>query len=944
MGGSVILTIGGIILACILGAVLLGFGIYFFIALMRVLGKLIIHVFTTLGAWIGDVFRLIGAVIVSIVFVPLTVLNVAIGRWSASAHYGRAFTSECKTVGACLYRIAIGHPLRLIGLSGLTEGLEKRLPQAMADAPGSDRPSKRQGMFEGYTIVGSLQGGGSGGKLYIAEPDELKKAAFNRQGFHTVDRVVIKTFSLGDGSSLPQIVRESRALDAAKKMGLVLEHELNDERFYYVMRYVPGDSLTVVTQRMHASAEPAGLGNKGLAHAIGYATDLLEGLDVYHRGGLWHKDVKPDNLIVDREEEAALGRGRAHLVDFGLITPLRSAMTLTTHGTEYFRDPELVRQALRGVKVHQIDGARFDVYAAGAVLFSMIENSFPAHGGLSRVSKRCPEAVRWIIRRAMADYDKRYATAREMLDDLAVVTTAADPFAVKPADLPSVSGNPVAMPEYESDEFTNPSSIAPSSEWIGRRVRFINPRTGHKKTNVVDERGRVWVNYKQHPVVTYEGSPCVVWETKPEVGACVLDGMRILQRNDKWLLIGKVVEANYTGPSGPAVPIEESENEFEVAAAGASIPHGATPLPVSPDAPVDRTLPRLRLTNWWSGRYDVDRGGPQRKGKGKGDSPVVFAASIGIGSPKADNARRSPRPPAAPRRAVTPVENRLSAAEQRANARQRVADRRAAAKRRPLRAGAKNFNPAAGPTTRLGRPRRRHEPAGVNAGVAIASLFVIGLIAGAVAIPLVTNSRRASEAQDVARREAAQQLAELDMHMPAVAPDAPDAPDGLFADTHGGLASHHAADVRDGLVELVPVPEGELEGLDVVVLFDFRAPYSKEVDRDLDVFDRVLADHGVRLGSNLIVEYADEVEDQDHIVAKLKSLRGFRSISDALGNDVRDYIAETPGVDAVWWAAPDDDDSKRKYLLATDDCVSVFTSADITLMDITTAFVAQYDH
>lgn len=851
MGGSVILTIIGVILACLLGAVLLGFGIYFFIALMRVLGRLIVHVFSTLGAWVGDVFRLIGAVIVSVIFVPLTVLNVAIGRWSASAHYGRAFTSECKTVGACLYRIAIGHPLRLIGLSGLTEGLEKRLPQAMADAPGSDRPSKRQGMFEGYTIVGSLQGGGSGGKLYIAEPDDLKRAAFDRRGYRTIDRVVIKTFSLGDGSSLPQIVRESRALDAAKKMGLVLEHELNDERFYYVMRYVPGDSLTVVTQRMHASAEPAGLGNKGLAHAIGYATDLLEGLDVYHRGGLWHKDVKPDNLIVDREVEAELGRGRAHLVDFGLITPLRSAMTLTTHGTEYFRDPELVRQALRGVKVHQIDGARFDVYAAGAVLFSMIENSFPAHGGLSRVSKRCPEAVRWIIRRAMADYDKRYATAREMLDDLAVVTTAADPFAVKPADLPSVGGSPAQQQEEQQEE----------------------------------------------PM-----------------------------------------------PAAWAATQHESPEPEPVAAAASPVP--PQPAATGTDADVDRTLPRLRLTNWWSGRYDVDRGGPQRKGsrKGKGDSPVVFAASIGIGSPNADNARRSPRPPAPPRRAVTPVENRLSAAEQRANARQRVADRRAAAKRRPLRAGGKNFNPAAGPTTRLGRPRRRHEPAGVNAGVAIASLFVIGLIAGAVAIPLVTNSRRASEAQDVARREAAQKLAELDMPMPAVAPDAPDAPDGLFADTHHGLASHHAADVREGLIDLVPVPEGELEGLDVVVLFDFRAPYSKEVDRDLDVFDRVLADHGVRLGSNLIVEYADEVEDQDHIVAKLKSLRGFRSISDALGSDVRDYIAETPGVDAVWWAAPDDDDSKRKYLLATGDCVSVFTSADITLMDITTAFVAQYDH
>ena len=39
-----------------------------------------------------------------------------------------------------------------------------------------------------------------------------------------------------------------------------------------------------------------------------------------------------------------LSDGRVQLVDLGLITPLASAMTLTTHGTEYFRDPELVRK------------------------------------------------------------------------------------------------------------------------------------------------------------------------------------------------------------------------------------------------------------------------------------------------------------------------------------------------------------------------------------------------------------------------------------------------------------------------------------------------------------------------------------------------------------------------------------------------------------------------
>ena len=121
-------------------------------------------------------------------------------------------------------------------------------------------------------------------------------------------------------------------------------------------------------------------------------------------------------------------------------------MTLTTHGTEYFRDPELVRMALRGVKVHEVDGVKFDIYGAGAVLYSIVENSFPAHGGLSQIEKHCPEALRWIVRRAMTDLNSRYTSAGEMLADLRTVASAEDPFLLRPADLPSVSGASVEAP------------------------------------------------------------------------------------------------------------------------------------------------------------------------------------------------------------------------------------------------------------------------------------------------------------------------------------------------------------------------------------------------------------------------------------------------------------------------------------------------------------------
>jgi serine/threonine protein kinase len=423
--------------------------------------------FSFIGRTLRDFFKLIGALLTIVVFIPLVVGSLVIGRWSASNHFANSLKGELGLAGKCVYRLVAANFLTSFGMRDVVAGIEERIPQALADAPGSDLPhlaekrgfifeaemglgskaKERAGVFDGYKIVGSLPGGGSGGKLYIADPDAIKVATYERNGHFGVGQVVIKSFSIRDGSSLPQIVRESQSLPAAKKLGLVLDHELTPERFFYVMRYVPGQSLSAVTHQLHAGSAPPngekGLDDASLRTALGLVADLVATLDAYHRGGLWHKDVKPDNIIVDGK--------RAHLVDFGLVTPLRSAMTLTTHGTEYFRDPEMVRMALKGVKVHEVDGAKFDVFGAGAVLYSVIENSFPAHGALSQISMRCPEALRWIVRRAMTDYDKRYPTAGAMLRDLDAIRKATDPMAVKPGQLPSMQeggfDEPMPLPE-----------------------------------------------------------------------------------------------------------------------------------------------------------------------------------------------------------------------------------------------------------------------------------------------------------------------------------------------------------------------------------------------------------------------------------------------------------------------------------------------------------------
>lgn len=405
--------------------------------LFRAVGRLVRHVFGTLGAIVQDTFRSVGSVATGAFYLPVALGSVALGRWSAARHFARAAQQELKGAVLATYRVGVSHPLKLFGVHALVEGFEQRLPEVLAEAPGRDRPRGGKRAFEGYEVIGSLPPGGSGAQLYHARPTAAKRETYGTHGLKLPDEVVIKCFDLQGGSTLPQIVRENRALQAARSLGLVLEHELSPTRFHYVMPFVPGQDLSQVARGLHARAGSEGLSNVAMRAAMGYTAGLLEILERFHGAGLWHKDIKPSNVIVNGE--------RVELVDLGLVTPLASALTLTTHGTEYYRDPEMVRLAMQGVKVHEVDGVKFDLYSVGAVLYGLIENSFPAHGSLSRIGKRCPEALKFVVQRAMADLKDRYANASAMLADLRVLLAAADPFQVRPVDLPSLGGKPRAQ-------------------------------------------------------------------------------------------------------------------------------------------------------------------------------------------------------------------------------------------------------------------------------------------------------------------------------------------------------------------------------------------------------------------------------------------------------------------------------------------------------------------
>ena len=440
-------------------------------------------VFSRTWSWffasVGDVLIIVTNLIANVIMVPLVIIATMFGRWQAADRLAETLGAEnIRALNACWY-LLVRRPLHLVCLWPIRPATRPR-----PVAPATPALASPVGEFPGYVVQRTLPPGGSGARLVVACPTREHQES----GTSIPDLVVIKSFHVGQGSTLPQIVRESRSLEAARSLGLVLEHELDQERFYYVMPYHEGETINAVTRSLHAATDGQGLQIEQLRRVLEIEHDLVHTLCTYHREGLWHKDVKPENVIVTPD--------RAWLVDLGLITPLRSEMTLTTHGTEYFRDPEMVRQALRGVKVHQVDGALFDVYGAGAVLYFMMENTFPAHGVLSRFDRRSPEVVRWIIRRAMTDYAKRYQSAESMLADLAAVMASEDPYVLVPADLPSLRGSaksgaekpahrPLATPASTSHAARSPRSnitagFGSAVSTMSSRVRQAATTTGSR--------------------------------------------------------------------------------------------------------------------------------------------------------------------------------------------------------------------------------------------------------------------------------------------------------------------------------------------------------------------------------------------------------------------------------------------------------------------------------
>jgi serine/threonine protein kinase len=192
---------------------------------------------------------------------------------------------------------------------------------------------------------------------------------------------------------------------------------------------MPDGSPYLVVQRLHGESLATRLlsGPLPVMEAVDLTRQALSALSALSEAGITHRDVKPENLVLDRLPE---GPTVLKLVDFGIAKgaydePSRVLDEMV--GTPLYMAPEQVRG-------ESVD-ARCDIYALGATLYEMLTGRTPHTGDtvlevlratlfgpippLRALRADCPEGLARIVMRALArDPADRFASAFEMTSAL----------------------------------------------------------------------------------------------------------------------------------------------------------------------------------------------------------------------------------------------------------------------------------------------------------------------------------------------------------------------------------------------------------------------------------------------------------------------------------------------------------------------------------------------
>src|SRR4051794_28773722 len=219
-----------------------------------------------------------------------------------------------------------------------------------------------------------------------------------------------------DSDQLERFRREARAVAQLSHPHIVtvIDAGEDDGRPYIVFEFVAGETLKQRIKR---------LGRLPIDEAVAYAIEIARALGAAHSRNIVHRDVKPQNVLIDEE-------GRAKVTDFGIARTLDDE-GLTADGrvlgtTDYVA-PE---QALG----HDVNG-QSDIYSLGVVLYEMLTGDVPFHGenqvsvAMKHVREDMPDvAVRRpeisaslgsvLDRMTDKDLGRRYPDAQTLVPDL----------------------------------------------------------------------------------------------------------------------------------------------------------------------------------------------------------------------------------------------------------------------------------------------------------------------------------------------------------------------------------------------------------------------------------------------------------------------------------------------------------------------------------------------
>jgi len=257
-----------------------------------------------------------------------------------------------------------------------------------------------------YEIIAKLGKGGMG-KVYRVEDKKIKEE---------VALKLIKPEIASDKKTIERFSNELRMARKIRHKNVCGMYDLGEEKgtHYITMEYVPGEDLKSFIRR----SEQLTVGK-----SIFIAKQVCDGLAEAHRLGVIHRDLKPQNIMIDKD-------GNARIMDFGIARSLK-AKGITGAGVMIGTPEYMSPEQVEGKEVDQ----RSDIYSLGVILYEMMTGRVPFEGdtpftiGVKHKSEhpknprelntQIPEDLSKVILRCLEkDKENRFQSAGEVRSEL----------------------------------------------------------------------------------------------------------------------------------------------------------------------------------------------------------------------------------------------------------------------------------------------------------------------------------------------------------------------------------------------------------------------------------------------------------------------------------------------------------------------------------------------